>query len=329
MYGKESICAGIVSYNPSLDRIIENVRTISRQVSHTYVFDNGSTNVAELKDVLTGETGVEIIEYPENAGIAFALNRICERAVIDGYAFIVTLDQDSVSTPGMVAELSRYMGTDVGIVSPQIVDRNKESASCWQEALDHKVVSVQEAARKGVITSGCLTSLEAFRFVGGFDESFFIDYVDYDFNKRLLLEGYQIIRTGNTALIHECGNFEPTWLWTPRKGQDGKWRIERFYSFGHSAFRCYYKARNRILYSKKYGPGGYIGGFEGARQIPIQILLTLLFEKGRRRKFMRFLEGIRDGKRQEVMPYVVKRDGAATCSANQTHCKDASEGDEL
>lgn len=308
----DSICAGIVSYNPSLDRIIENVRAIAPQVSRTYVFDNGSANVVELSDALAGLGGVVLIEHPENAGIAFALNRICERAQKDGFAHVVTLDQDSISTPGMVAELAAHAASDVGIVSPQIVDRNKEGAESWSESLDHRVVDVREAARKGVITSGCLTNLEAFGFVGGFDESFFIDYVDYDFNKRLLLEGYRIVRTGNVALIHECGNFEPTWLWTPRKGQDGKWRMERFYSFGHSAFRCYYKARNRILYSKKYGPGGHIEGFEGARQIPAQILLTLLFEKGRRGKLARFLDGIRDGRRRAVEPYAVRRGGTVS-----------------
>lgn len=308
----DSICAGIVSYNPSLDRILENVRAIAPQVSRTYVFDNGSANVGELKSVLAGLEGVVLIEHPENAGIAFALNRICERAREDGFAHVVTLDQDSVPTPGMVAGLAVHAAPDVGIVSPQIVDRNKEGADSWRESLDHRVMDVREAARKGVITSGCLTNLDALRFVGGFDESFFIDYVDYDFNKRLLLEGYRIVRTGNAALIHECGSFEPTWLWTPRKGQDGRWRLERFYSFGHSAFRCYYKARNRILYSKKYGPGGHIEGFEGARQIPAQILLTLLFEKGRRGKLARFLDGIRDGRRQAVEPYTVRHDGRAS-----------------
>ena len=306
MLGKDSICAGIVSYNPSLNRIIENVQAIAPQVSHTYVFDNGSANFAELKKALSREADVETIGYPNNAGIAFALNRICERARADGYAYIITLDQDSVSTPGMVLELVRHVSTGIGIVSPQIVDRNKDGFENWRECLDHKVVMVQDAARKGVITSGCLMSLEAFRFVGEFDESFFIDYVDYDLNKRFLLEGFGIIRTGNTALIHECGNFKPTWLWTPRKNQDGKWHVERFYSFGHSSFRCYYKARNRILYSKKYGPGGHIKGFEGARQIPFQIILTLLFEQDRCNKLNKFLKGILDGIRQKVTPYVVK-----------------------
>ena len=312
---KEDVCAGIVSYNPSIERLLENVRAIAGQVSRVYVFDNGSRNVGELAGALSGVGDVVLMRHPENSGIAFALNRICERADADGYSQVVTLDQDSVSTPGMVEELISCAGADVGIVAPQIVDRNKEGAADWETALDHELVEVKEAARKGIITSGCLTSLEAFRFVGGFDESFFIDYVDYDFNKRLLLEGYRIVRTGNAALIHECGNFEPTWLWTPRKGQDGRWRLERFYSFGHSAFRCYYKARNRVLYSKKYGPSGNVRGFEGARQIVPQIALTLLFEGNKREKLSRFVAGIKDGVSRQVEPYRVKRGFSSTGSS--------------
>lgn len=306
------VCAGIVSFNPSLNRLIENVHAIAPQVSCTYVFDNGSSNAHELELAFANEKNIEIIRHAENAGIAYALNRICERAIADGFSFVVTLDQDSVATSGMVDELLMHAGANVGIVAPQIIDRNKEGIEDWRGSLDHQVIHIHEAARKGVITSGCLTNLDAYCNVGGFDETFFIDYVDYDYNKRLLLEGYLIIRTGNTALIHECGNFEPTWLWTPRKGQDGKWRMERFYSFGHSAFRCYYKARNRILYSKKYAPGGFIKGFEGARQIPFQLLLTVLFEHNRREKFTCFWKGIRDGRRQKVRPYNIKRNIQAT-----------------
>ena len=65
-----------------------------------------------------------------------------------------------------------------GIVSPQIVDRNMVDISNWDSCRDNKVYEVHQAARKGIITSGALTSIEAWKHVGGFDDSFFIDYVD-------------------------------------------------------------------------------------------------------------------------------------------------------
>lgn len=298
-----SACAGIVSYNPDIPRIIENVDAINNQVDCVYIFDNGSKNYHDLKSALESFRGVKLIPYDSNMGIAYALNRLCQAALRDGFTQIVTLDQDSVATPGMVRVLMGHVDDSVGIVAPQIIDRNKESITDIERCLDHKVVRVTEAARKGVITSGCLLNLDAYSCVGGFDERFFIDYVDYDLNKRLLIEGYEILRVGDAALIHECGNYAPTWLWTLRKGQDGKWCFERFYAFGHSSFRCYFKSRNRILYTKKYKEIGAIRGFEGSRQIVPQMILTLLFEKEKKNKLLEFLRGIKDGRRSHIEPY--------------------------
>ena len=106
-------------------------------------------------------------------------------------------------------------------------------------------------------------------------------------------------------MIHECGNMQATPLVVLRRSQNNKWHFERFYSFGHSPFRCYYKARNRILFSKKYAGIAGPMQFEGAIQIIPQIILTLLFEKNRKEKFKSFIRGIIDGCKQHVDKYVV------------------------
>ncbi len=77
---------------------------------------------------------------------------------------------------------------------------------------------------------------------------------------------------------------------------DGRWHLERFYSFGHSEFRCFYKARNRILFSRKYWRSlGF--SHEGVWQLPQQIALTLLFESERIPKLKAFLRGAVSGLR--------------------------------
>ena len=45
---KLEICAGIVSYNPDLKRLKENIDAIFPQVDEVIVFDNGSINQNEL-----------------------------------------------------------------------------------------------------------------------------------------------------------------------------------------------------------------------------------------------------------------------------------------
>ncbi len=157
------------------------------------------------------------------------------------------------------------------------------------------IYELHTAARRSAITSGSLVSLSVYSQVGGFDDSLFIDYVDYDFNKRVLLSGYKIIRSGRTHLLHECGQMVPTILWVPRRDQLGRWHIERFFSFGHSAFRCYYKARNRVIFTRKYWRQPKWYEFAGVLQLPFVIALTLAFEPDRLAKARNFARGIRDG----------------------------------
>ena len=53
------------------------------------------------------------------------------------------------------------------------------------------VEQLTRGASHGAITSGSLVSVPAALAAGGFDDALFIDYVDFDFNERLLLNGYR------------------------------------------------------------------------------------------------------------------------------------------
>jgi len=294
------IAAAIVTYEPDLARLSENLSAIVDQVESVFVFDNGSENAAELRALLARWPAAQLLANDENIGIAAALNALCRLARPEHDA-VLTLDQDSVSPPGMVEILSDIAGTHprVAMVTPFIVDRNKMTLAEYGQLDLPQTTMYTQAARKGAITSGALLSLDAWESIRGFDEVFFIDYVDYDLNQRLLLDGWLILRANRTALLHEVGRASPTWLVTPRKDLDGSWKLERFFSFGHGAQRCYFKARNRILFTRKYGRR--IGlTHEGAWQLPQQIALTLLFEKDRLAKARAFCRGIRDGVRLQL-----------------------------
>lgn len=293
------IYAGVVTYEPDLERLHENLSGIHGQVARVIVFDNGSNDVENISAMVREFSNASLVRSAENVGIAAALNRIAELALSEGATWLVTLDQDSVCSDGMVAELRNAHSPGVAIVAPHIIDRNKQVLS--EARLDElpSIEHYRRAARKGAITSGSLVLLQAWSEVEGFDENFFIDYVDYDFNQRIMNAGFLIIRSNRTYLLHEVGRARPTPLWVPRKDLSGKWRLERFYSFGHSPFRCYFKARNRVLFTRKYGK--QLGlTHEGIWQLPQQILLTLIFEKQRLPKLKAFFRGVRDGIRENV-----------------------------
>lgn len=50
------------------------------------------------------------------------------------------------------------------------------------------------------ITSASCTNLAVWKEVGGFDERLFIDLVDNEFCKRLIVSGYKILRLNNLVL---------------------------------------------------------------------------------------------------------------------------------
>lgn len=290
------IIASIVTYEPDIDRLRENLEAVAPQVSHVLIYDNGSSNSKDIAGLTEDTRNAKVIFSETNVGIAAALNRLAEEALEYGATCLLTLDQDSVCSADMVSKLAAELTDGVGMVTPYIVDRNKQTLEDYLNLHLPPVERYRQPARKGAITSGAIVDLEAWSRIGGFDERFFIDYVDYDFNQRVMDAGYSIIRVNTVPLLHEVGRASRTWLWVPRKDLSGQWRIERFFAFGHSPFRCYYKARNRVLFTRKHGRKLGLS-HEGVWQIPQQIALTLMFEHQRFEKFRQFLRGIRDGLR--------------------------------
>ena len=296
----DDVIAGVVCFNPDLERLRQNLDAITPQVPRVVIFDNGSQNAGELEAMSHGWPNVEVVLNGRNDGIAYALNELLAIASAAGAHFFLSLDQDSVATSGMVDELRGLMGPRVAMSTPLIVDRNKPETAMLDAELP-PVERYSHPAWRGALTSGALVSVKAATEVGGFDDRLFIDYVDYDLNARLMLAGYEILRANSVTLLHEVGEARRTWLFTPRRTLSGSWRIERFHSFGHSPFRCYYKARNRVIFTKKYGRQLGVT-HEGVWQIPQQVLLTVLFENHKRAKLAAFARGIRDGVRFRVDP---------------------------
>ena len=294
-------CAGIVSYNPDLDRLRANLHATAPQVRQVFIYENGSANAAAVHALCEDEfDNVQVIADIENRGIAFALNQLLAAAHDGGYEHILLLDQDSVPTEGMCDELERHMTGTVAMVSPFILDRNRMTMAEYKAMTMPPLEKLDHAAKHGAITSGTLNDVEAALEVGGFDDDLFIDYVDFDFNERLLLNGYTIIKDNKACLIHEKGKSEQTLLRVPRRGPGGALTWKPLYKLGYGPTRCYYQTRNRIIYWKKYHRWT---GMEGVTEIPMLMALSLLFESNRIAKLCAYARGIQDGARMQVKEY--------------------------
>lgn len=277
------IAAGIVLFEPEINRLKENIDAIIGQCDHIYVFDNGSSNYSQISDLLNlySPEKLDTINSSNNKGIAYALNVLCDRAFIDGYDWLLTLDQDSVCPRNMILEYKMHLNTDTtdaALLCPLIVDRNVGKLSTPKGSVE---------LVKKCITSGSLVLLKIWKKIGGFDEVLFIDGVDFDYCKRLLINNMKIYRINNISLYHELGKM-------------------KVYGFGgikihvknHSYFRKYYIARNTIYLSRKNGKS--FSCVKAWGQNIKLLMITILFEKEKKIKIKKIIAGSIDGMKMSI-----------------------------
>lgn len=262
----ENITAGIILFNPdNKERVQKSLDSILAQVEKVYIFDNSTRE----QDLVLPDSVVRIAEN-DNKGIAYALNRIMERAKADGYEWLVTMDQDSVASHGMIASYKQHLADDsVGIICPQVIDSRRSYMEVKKEPREEFI--------DFCITSASCTRISAWESIGKFDEWLFIDLVDNDFCKRMVVSGHKILRLNDIVLDQEFGKIAPK----SKKVQSFWNKVaktfhnDNFGKLGYSKFvnpmRVYYSCRNiiyvnrklkkygRIAYRDNYNCNGFLG----------------------------------------------------------------------
>ena len=266
--------AGIVTFNPDIERLNENISAIINQVDKVVVVDNGSENADDIKKILARLSQITLIELDENKGIAKALNEIGSYAVTYQFDYFLTLDQDSVVLPGLIDAYSQYLDlSKIGMLNSYHKDRNiKENP----DGLD----SVSE--KELMITSATLMPTYLFNAGFTYDERLFIDKVDFDLNIRLRNAGYKLYEIPFYGLLHELGEIKTHNLLG-----------HQIQTYNHSSFRRYYISRNTILLLKKFGftknTIGFLIGDMGKE------IKTLIYEKDKYKKTKAVFKGWVDG----------------------------------
>ena len=274
------VLAGITLYNPELDRLEENISAILGQVDKVFCIDNGSKNIREVEGFLKKKfPEVSLKKNAENLGVAAALNQIFSYGKEKGFAWVLTLDQDSVCPENLMKEYRKYWKLEgVGVLSPRIIDRNFQKNT-------EAGVAYEEIDK--CITSASLTSVAVWEAVGGFWEYLFIDYVDHDFCAKCQKAGIRILRINRVALLHELG-----------KGAHRRLFGKQLTILNHSPMRKYYIVRNRLIYMKEHRD---VIDIKAERKKYIYFYIkTLLFEDQKWEKLKEMLRGRRDGKRYEI-----------------------------
>ncbi|VED91394.1 EpsQ protein [Streptococcus equinus] len=268
----KNIYTGIVTYNPDISKLSENIDSIYSQANQTVIFDNGSYNQNDILKLIKKYDNVELIASATNIGIASALNQLMQWGYEMNYSWMLSLDQDSVCEHDYVSKMKDYLDIEpnIGIVAPVIYDKNVG-------VIGHNPVGNYSHVNT-CITSGAFTSIKKWMEIGGYDDSMFIDSVDFEFCYRMRKKGYGVIQTSASTLLHELGDSE-------------KKRF-LFWSFrlsSHSAFRDYYIARNNIYYPLKHNL--YLRVIRGNFRNIKLLVQVLLYEQEKKNKVNSILRG--------------------------------------
>lgn len=275
----------IVTYNPDITILNESINIVTQQVSCIRIVDNGSKNITEIEELVTRYINVEIINLKQNYGIATAQNKGFQAFQDDEYDWVLTLDQDTILPEDYVNRLiSSVKEKDAGIITGAYIDLKWEKTKIKDIRISRspRIQKIHEE-----ISSGNLVFVNAWNKVNGFDDKLFIDYVDFDFDYKLIRAGYGIYRVNDVEFSHEIGS-------PIRKGLATKILfLNKHELFDHSAQRLFYINRNRLIVRKRYSE------FGSFNKMLIHEILNLreifVMQGSKQKKFKKAISGILKG----------------------------------
>ena len=274
------VAAVVVLYHPP-EEIIDNINSYIEEVEKVYVIDNSeeATN-DEIIDKLKKNSKVELVILHQNKGIAKALNIGGNKAITDGFDYVLTMDQDSSIPENMVQKLYSIINEDkyIGLVAAEHFNREIHKTT--------NKVKTEEILY--TMTSGNLINLYAFKEIGGFDEKLFIDHVDHEYCLRLKKNGFKIIKTNSALVYHRLG-----------KSEIKKFHWFNIYPTHHSPVRIYYRTRNRLYINHKYKRDFPEYVLEDRRHFFRELIDMILGEKNIYNKLKMILKGYSDYKKNK------------------------------
>lgn len=271
------VIAGIVTFNPDIKRLSENLDALENERVKILIVDNGSKNIEDIQALSCNYECIEVLSLPENRGIAYGLLKIMEYAKDNRYLWVLTLDQDSIVCDGLIENYMKYSGEkDVGAMTCIINDRN------YPEINGDVIIEARNV--DACITSGCFMNVEAYTHTHGYREDMFIDFVDFDICYQLRKMEYCILQVPFEGLIHEYG-----------RGKKVAFMGKKLYITNHPLWRKYYMAKNFCVLRHNFPE--YISCTNNIKFELIMFVKSIFFEKDKISSIKMIIKGICDGLR--------------------------------
>lgn len=83
------VYAGVVTYNPEIKRLKDNILAIQKQVPFVIIFDNGSSNFGDIQKIASEFSNVKVLVSKINVGIAAALNKLMQWGRDNDYVWML------------------------------------------------------------------------------------------------------------------------------------------------------------------------------------------------------------------------------------------------
>ena len=224
----------VVTYNPDILVLQNNIATYMQQANLTLLVDNSDdnsirSNISKFADSLSN---VKLIQLPENTGIANAQNVGIEFLIVHGFEYYIEIDQDTQLPEDYVASMIESFvllsndGHKIGGIGPIAI--SKETGEPYHRRT--KNIGIIEVPQ--TLSSGFFSSIEVCKQVGSKNNDFFIDYVDWEWCWRARRLGYNIYVNTDINITHMLGDGHKQFL---------------FFKIGISSpIREYYTYRNSL-----------------------------------------------------------------------------------
>lgn len=216
----KNIAGVVIFFNPKREDI-QTVFTYIDMVDKLYLIDNSYTPVDFFK--LKEYEKIEVLSTSKNLGIAKALNITLRKALLDGYRWLLTMDQDS-----------KFEKKELQKFQKDFDSFPKKNLAIYSPLHNIKFLENKHKEELIVMTSGNIVHIESLLKIGAFNESLFIDEVDHDMCLRVNKNSYKVVKNYNCYLTHTLGS-------------DCSKNIKKY-----SSKRLYYMFRNYLYIRKKY-----------------------------------------------------------------------------
>lgn len=264
------VAAVIVSYNSGITRLRGILTSLVPQCDIVVADNSDDRAKSEEIRVCTEEAGGSFLSMGGNRGIAAAQNAAIEKAFYQGADAVLLLDDDSTPADDLVAVLVAQAAAEPGTVFGAV-------------ALDMEGQDISNARHlpgelprcRDMMSSGTLIPRDIFLRVGRFDESLFIDCVDYDWGWRAQDLGIPLRICRRAKFSHSLG-----------EGKIGGMRFP-------SPRRHYYQYRNILrMMVRPYVPLAW--RMEQIFKLPTKLVLIAVLLPDRWRRLQFAFAGIRD-----------------------------------